>query len=149
MPWFRITSVLFLGWAVLFAGFPHVTNALAALRYVPNKHADDWTRIVGLFCLGFAVLLDQAHRSRNDVARRVVARGVIACTVPCAVLMSSWQLAPDPRWTRFDIGNIALLAITAIVLFSASTKSDLQNSDGVVQKAREPADPTCRGPGRS
>ncbi len=130
MPWFRITSILFLGWAVLFAGFPHLTNSLAALRHAPSKHADDWTQIVGLFCLGFAVLLDQAHRSGNDVARRVVARGVIACTVPCAVLMSYWQLTPEPRWTRFDIGNIALLAITAIVLFSASTTSERQSSNG-------------------
>lgn len=123
MPWFRITSILFLGWAVLFAGFPRFTNSLAALRYVPNEHADDWTQIVGLFCLGFAVLLDQAHRSGNEVARRVVARGVIACTVPCAVLMSYWQLTPEPRWTRFDIVNIALLAIAAIVLLPAGNTS--------------------------
>ena len=121
MPWFRITSILFAGWAVLFAGFPRFTNDLAALRYAPNEHADDWTQIVGLLCLGFAVLLDQAHRSANDVARRVAARGVVAFAVPCAVLMTYWQLIPDRRWTRFDIGNIALLVIISCVLFAATT----------------------------
>ena len=120
MPWFRITSIPFAGWGVLFAGFPHFTNDLAAIGYESSKHADDWTQIVGLLSIGFAVLLDQAHRSANDVARRVVARGVLAFTVPCALLMAYWQIVPDRRWTRFDIGNITLLFLISCVLFSAS-----------------------------
>ena len=105
---------------VLFGGFPHFTNRLAAIGYEPSKHADDWTQLVGLSCLGFAVLLDQAHRSANDVARRVVARGVLAFTVPCVLLMTYWQIIPDRRWTRFDLGNIGLLFIISCVLFAAS-----------------------------
>ena len=72
MPWFRISSFLFACWGVLFAGFPRLTNSLAAIGYEPSKHADDWTQLFGLCCIGFAVLLDQAHRSANDVVRRVV-----------------------------------------------------------------------------
>ena len=120
MPCFRITSILFACWGVLFVGFPHFTNNLAAIGYEPSKHADDWTQLFGLCCLGFAVLLDQAHRSANDVARRVVARGVLAFTVPCVLLMAYWQMIPDRRWTRFDIGNIALLFLISCVLFASS-----------------------------
>ncbi len=120
MPWFRISSFLFACWGVLFAGFPHFTKNLSAIGYEPSKHADDWTQLFGLCCLGFAVLLDQAHRSANDVARRVVARGVLAFTVPCVLLMTYWQIIPDRRWTRFDIGNIGLLFIISCVLFAES-----------------------------
>jgi cytochrome bd-type quinol oxidase subunit 2 len=120
MPWFRISSFLFACWALLFAGFPHWTNSLAAVNYVPSKHADDWTLLFGLSCLGFAVLLDQAHRSANDVARRVVARGVVALTLPCVLIMSYWQFIPDRRWTRFDIGNISLLILITCVMLAAS-----------------------------
>ena len=118
MPWFRITSFLFACWGVLFAGFPHFTNSLAAIGYDPSKHADDWTQLFGLCCLGFAALLYQAHRSANDVARRVVARGILAFTVPCVLLMSYWQIIPDRRWTRFDIGNIALLFLISCVMYA-------------------------------
>jgi len=120
MPWFRISSFLFACWGVLFGGFPHFTNRLAAIGYEPSKHADDWTQLVGLACVGFAVLLDQAHRSANDVAKRVVARGVLAFTVPCVLLMGYWQMIPDRRWTRVDTGNIALLVLISCVLFAAS-----------------------------
>ena len=105
---------------VLFAGFPHFTNSLAAIGYEPSKHADDWTQLFGLCCIGFAVLLDQAHRSANDVPRRVVARGVLAFTVPCVLLMAYWQIIPDRRWTRFDIGNIVLMFLISCVLFAAT-----------------------------
>ena len=119
MPWFRITSFLFACWGVLFAGFPHFTNSLAAIGYDPSRHADDWTQLFGLCCLGFAALLHQAHRSANDVARRVVARGILAFTVPCVLLMSYWQIIPDRRWTRFDIANIALLFLISCVMYAA------------------------------
>ena len=115
MPWFRISSLLFACWGILFAGFPNFTNNFAAIGYEPSEHADDWTQLFGLCCLGFAVLLDQAHRSANDVAR-----GVLAFTVPCVLLMAYWQIIPDRRWTRFDIGNIALLLLISCVLFAAS-----------------------------
>ena len=116
MPWFRIFSVMFACWAILFAGFAHWANSLAAINYVPSRHADDWTLLFGLCCLGFAVLHDQAHRSANDLVRRVVARGTVAFTLSCAVIMTYWQFIPDRRWTRFDILNItALYLISALV----------------------------------
>lgn len=34
--------------------------------------------------------------------------------------MTYWQIMPDRRWTRFDVGDIALLVLIACVLFSAS-----------------------------
>ena len=120
IPWFRITAFLFLCWAILFAGFPHLTNSLAAIGEKPTKHADDWTLLFGLFCLAFAVLLEEAHRSANTVVRRIVARGVLVFTVPCILIMSYWQMIPDRRWTRFDIGNISLLVLISCVLFMES-----------------------------
>jgi hypothetical protein len=34
--------------------------------------------------------------------------------------MPTWQIMPDRRWTRFDIGNIVLLLLISCVLFAAS-----------------------------
>ena len=129
MPWFRINSFLFACWAVLFGGFPHWTNSLAAIGSEAGKHADDWTLLFGLACLGFAVLLDQAHRSANDVARRIVARGVVAFTLPCALIMSYWQIIPDRRWTRFDILNITFLFLISFVMFAASRVQKSETSE--------------------
>ncbi len=123
MPWFRISSFLFACWGLLFGVFPHFTNRLAAIGYEPSKHADDWTRLFGLTCFAFAVLLYQAHSSANNVARRVVARGVLSFTVPCVFLMTYWQFIPDRRWTRFDIGNIALLLLISYVLVRHESRS--------------------------
>ena len=120
MPWFRLSSIIFAGWGVLFALFPGFTNGLAGVGYVASKHADDWTQIVGLFCLSFAVLLNEAHRVSDPALRRAVARGVLALTVPCALLMMYWQLIPDRRWTRVDIGNILLLLLVSYGLLAVS-----------------------------
>lgn len=119
MPWFRISAFLFACWGVLFAGFASLTNRLAGIDYQPSRHADDWTQLFGLCCLGFAVLLEQAHRSSSHEARRVAANGVLTFTVPCVFLMTYWQLIPDRRWTRFDLGNIGLLLIISCVVSTA------------------------------
>jgi hypothetical protein len=111
MPWFRASSIIFAVWAVVFILFPHQSNELGGVGYRPSKHAEDWTQIVGLFSLAFAVLLYEAHRSASADLRRTVARGVLSLTVPCALLMTYWQLIPERRWIRLDIADIALLGL--------------------------------------
>ena len=111
MPWFRASSVIFAVWAAIFVFFPRHSNELGGVGYMTSKHAEDWTQIVGLFSLAFAVLLYEAHRSANADVRRTVARGVLSLTVPCALLMTYWQLIPERRWIRLDIADIALLCL--------------------------------------
>ena len=120
MSRFRLFSMIFAFWGVLFLVFARFANEYAAIGYVTSRHAEDWTRIVGLFAFGFAVLLDQAHRSASVEVRRAVARGVIAFTIPCAILMTAWQITADPRWTRLDIGNILLLGFISWGLWMPS-----------------------------
>lgn len=117
MSWFRASSIIFAGWAVLFFFFPRFTNEFAAVGYVTSGHAEDWTQIVGLFCLAFAVLLDKAHRSASAAVRRTVARGALAFTLPCAFLMTYWQIMSDGRWFRLDIANVALLYMMSYGMF--------------------------------
>jgi hypothetical protein len=117
MPWFRASSVIFGAWAVVFLFFPRYANEFGGVGYVTSKHAEDWTQIVGLFSLAFAVLLYQAHRSANADVRRIVARGVLSLTVPCAFLMTYWQIIPERRWIRLDIADIALLCFVSSGMF--------------------------------
>jgi drug/metabolite transporter (DMT)-like permease len=124
MSWFRFYSLIFAFWTVVFFFFPGFTNDNAAINYVTSKHAEDWTQIVGLFCLGFAVLLNEAHRSTSSDLRRIVARSVLAFTLPCALLMTYWQFIPDRRWFRLDIANIVLLYLMAFgMLLRGEAKS--------------------------
>jgi hypothetical protein len=111
MPWFRASSVIFAAWAVVFLFFPRYSNEFGGVDYITSMHAEDWTQIVGLFSLAFAVLLYEAHRSANADVHRIVARGVLSLTVPCALLMTYWQLIPERRWIRLDIADIALLCL--------------------------------------
>jgi len=120
MPWFRASSIIFAAWAVVFVFFPRHSNELGGVGYITSNHAEDWTRIVGLFSLAFAVLLYEAHRSGNADARRIVARGVLSLTVPCVVLMGYWQIIPERRWIRLDIANIALLCFVSYGMFLQS-----------------------------
>jgi uncharacterized membrane protein len=113
MPWFRASSIVFAAWAGVFFFFPGFSNAFGANNYVSNGHAEDWTRLVGLFSLAFAVLLHEAHRSPSAEVHRIVSRAVLCLTVPCALLMTYWQLVPEPRWVRLDIVNIALLVVVS------------------------------------
>jgi hypothetical protein len=117
MLWLRLCSLVFAIWGLLFFFFPGFSNEFGGVNYLPSKHAEDWTQIVGLLSLGFAVLLYEAHRAGNDVARRVVGRGVLAFSLPCALLMTYWQLTPDRRWIRLDIINILLLYGISYVCF--------------------------------
>jgi hypothetical protein len=114
MPWFRASSVIFGAWAVVFFFFPRYSNEFGGVGCITSKQAEDWTQIVGLFSVAFAVLPCQAHRSANHDVRRIVARGVLSLTAPCALLMSYWQLIPEPRWIRLDIANIARLCFVSI-----------------------------------
>ena len=122
MSWFRLCSVIFAVWAVVFFLFARFTNEVAGIGYVTSKHAEDWTQIVGLFSLAFAVVLNEAHRSASADVRRIVARGVLAFTLPCALLMTYWQIIPDRRWIRLDIANILLLYFMS---YGSFLRSDL------------------------
>ena len=109
MSWFRLSSLIFGFWAVVFFVFPRFSNEFGGIGHVTSGHAEDWTQLIGLFSLGFAVLLNEAHRSTGTDVRRIIARSVLVFTLPCALLMTYWQLIPDRRWLRLDILNIALL----------------------------------------
>ena len=117
--WFRFCSLIFAMWGLVFFFFPHFTNEFAGIGYVASEHAEDWTQIVGVFSLAFAVVLNEAHHT-NVGARRIVARGVLAFTLPCALLMTYWQIIPDRRWVRLDIANILLLYLMSIGFFLRS-----------------------------
>ena len=41
-------------------------------------------------------------------------------TVSCALLMTYWQIIPDGRWNRLDIGNIFLLSVMSYGLYMES-----------------------------
>jgi len=53
-------------------------------------------------------MLNEAHRIGEPALRRGVARGVLALTLPCALLMTYWQIIPDRRWVRLDIVSVML-----------------------------------------
>jgi len=120
MSWFRVCSVIFAAYAVVFVFFPRFSNEFGGIGYAGGGHAVDWTQIVGLFSLAFAVLLHEAHRSAEPALRRGVARGVLALTLPCALLMTYWQIIPDRRWIRLDMVNIALLYLMSVGMFLES-----------------------------
>jgi hypothetical protein len=127
MNWFRASAIIFGAWAAVFFFFPRFSNEFGGVGYDTSKHAEDWTQIVGLFSLAFAVLLYQAHRSASADVRRTVARGVLALTAPSALLMTYWQLIPERRWIRLDIANIALLCLVSYGMF---LESDLTRRRG-------------------
>ena len=117
MPWFLVSSLIFAAWAGLFLFLPRFSNEFGGVGYVTSLHAEDWTRLVGLFSLALSVLLYEAHRSTNADVRRIVARGVLSFTVPCALLMAYWQVIPHRRWIRLDIANIVLLCFVSFGMF--------------------------------
>ncbi len=120
MSWFRLSSIVFAAWGVTFSFFPRFTNELGGIGYTGSKHAVDWTQLVGLFSLAFAVLLNAAHRSASADVRRVTARSVLVLTIPSAALMTYWQLLPDRQWLRLDIANILLLVLISYGLLRNS-----------------------------
>lgn len=136
MSWLGFSSLVFASWAVVFFLFPRFANEFAGLGYVGSRHAEDWTQLVGLLSLGFAVLLHQAHRSTTREVRRVVALGLLFCTLPCALLMTYWQLIPDRRWIRLDILNIGVLYLMS---FGALREAGLipKSSAGPAQSEAE------------
>ena len=52
--------------------------------------------------------------------RRGVARGVLALTLPGALLMTYWQIIPDRRWVRLDIVNVMLFYLMSGGMFLKS-----------------------------
>lgn len=118
MSWYRLSAILFAGWGTLFTFLPDFTNRLAAIGPFTG-HANDWTQLVGLFCLSFALLLESAHRSTDSLTRRATALSVITFALPCALLMIYWQLSTDRRWIRWDIANIGLLLLISYGMAAA------------------------------
>ncbi len=116
MSWLRLSAIIFVAWGVVFAALPRFANELVGIDYVVNLHAEDWTRLVGLMMFPPAFLLEAAHRTSNPEVRRTIARGVLVFTLPCAVLMTYWQLIPDGRWNRLDVINAVLLYGMSYVL---------------------------------
>ena len=129
MSWFRLCSAIFAVYAVVFFFFPRFTNEFGGIGYVSSGHADDWTQIVGLFSLAFAVMLSEAHRFGEPALRRGVARGVLALTLPCALLMTYWQIIPDRRWVRLDIVNVVLFYLMSGGMFFQSELRRPQRTD--------------------
>lgn len=129
MPWFLASSVIFAVWAVVFFVFPAFSNEFGGIGYTKSGHAEDWTRLVGLFSLAFAVLLYQAHRSASVEVRRVVARGVLSLTVPSVLLLSYWQIIPERRWIRLDIADIALLCFVTYGMYSPAFARRMSECD--------------------
>jgi len=120
MSWFRLSSLIFAFWAAVFIFLPGFANEFVGIGYEASPHAEDWTRLVGLFALAFAVALNEAHRSGDVGVHRTVARFVLAFAVPCAVLMTYWQIMPDRRWSRLDILTIVLLCLVSFGMFRQS-----------------------------
>ena len=120
MSWFRLSSLIFAFWAVVFVFFPRFTNESAGIGYGGSTHAEDWTQLVGLLSLGFAVLLNEAHRAASADVRRIAAISVLSATLPCAFLMTYWQLIPDRQWIRLDIMNILFLYLMSYGMFLQS-----------------------------
>jgi multisubunit Na+/H+ antiporter MnhG subunit len=130
MPWFLASSAVFAMWAVVFFLFPAFSNEFGGIGYVRSAHAEDWTQLVGVFSLAFAVLLYEAHRSPSSDVRRVVARGVLSLTVPSALLLTYWQIIPERRWIRLDIADIALLCLVTYGMYSHAVAQRTSRSGG-------------------
>jgi hypothetical protein len=118
MPWFLASAVIFAVWALVFFVFPGFSNEFGGIGYTRSGHAEDWTQLVGLFSLAFTVMLVEAHRSASADVRRVVARGVLALTLPSVLLLGYWQIIPERRWIRLDIVDIALLCFITYGMYS-------------------------------
>lgn len=73
-----------------------------------------------LSSLGFAVLLNEAHRAASADVRRIAAISVLSATLPCAFLMTYWQIIPDRQWIRLDIMNILFLYLMSYGMFLQS-----------------------------
>ena len=131
MSRFRLSSLVFAFWAAVFFFLPGWANVFAGVGYIPSGHAEDWTRIIGLFSLGFSILLESAHRSSGSEVRRVVALGTFAFTMPCALLMTYWQIIPERRWFRLDILNVVLLYAMAFAMLVPSGLWPSRNPPGL------------------
>jgi uncharacterized membrane protein len=117
VSWFRFSSLIFAFWAVVFVFFPRFTNESAGIGCT---HAEDWTQLVGLLSLGFAVLLNEAHRAASSDVHRIASISVLSATLPCAFLMTYWQIIPDRQWVRLDIMNILFLYLMSYGMFLRS-----------------------------
>lgn len=131
MSQFRICALPFAGWGIVFVFFLRFTNEFAGVGYAGSPHAQDWTQIVGLFSFAFVVLLNEAHRTAAVAVRRAVARGIVVLTLPCAILMTYWQLVPERQWIRLDIVNVLILYAISYSMLLASDLPPFRSRDAV------------------
>jgi hypothetical protein len=120
LSWFRLLSIYSALCGTVFFLLPHRSNELFGINYITSLHAEDWTRLFGLSLFPLAYLLNAAHGSKSEELRRIVARGVLFFTVPCAAIMAYWQVIPDGRWNRLDIGNVVILGVLSSGLLAES-----------------------------
>jgi hypothetical protein len=73
--------------------------------------------LFGLTGFSYAYLLNAAHSSTTEEMKRIVARTALIFYVPCVLVMIYWQIIPDGRWNRLDIGNIVILCILSYGMF--------------------------------
>ena len=117
MSWFRLASIYSVLCGVSFFFFPRLTNEIYGINYVVSLHGEDWLQMFGLTMFAFAYYLNAAHASTNEEMKRTVARAQLILTVPIVLLMTYWQIIPDGRWNRLDIGNIVILCILSYGMF--------------------------------
>jgi drug/metabolite transporter (DMT)-like permease len=117
MSWFRFASIYAALCGVAFFFFPRLSNEIFGINYVISLHGEDWLQLFGLTGFSFAYLLNAAHASTNEEMKRTVARAQLIFNVPCALIMTYWQIIPDERWNRLDIANIVILCILSYGMF--------------------------------
>jgi cytochrome bd-type quinol oxidase subunit 2 len=117
MSWFRFSAIIGGVCGATFFFLPHLSNVLFGVNYVSSPHAEDWTQLFGLSLFGLAFILNAAHTSKNAEMKRSVAHGMLLFTLPCALVMTYWQVIPDGRWNRLDIVNIMVLYLMSYGLF--------------------------------
>jgi drug/metabolite transporter (DMT)-like permease len=117
MSWFRFASIYAVLCGVAFFFFPRLSNEIFGINYAVSLHGEDWLRLLGLTGFSYAYLLDAAHSSTNEEIKRIAAKTALIFYVPCILIMIYWQIIPDGRWNRLDIGNIVILCILSYGMF--------------------------------
>ncbi len=97
MSWFRFSAIISVACGAVFFFLPHLSNVLFGINYTNSPHAEDWTQLFGLSLVGLAFILNAAHSSTSAEMKRGVARGALLFTLPCAMIMTYWQIIPDGR----------------------------------------------------
>ncbi len=120
MSWFRFSALVGIICGSAFTFFPHLSNVIFGINYSGSLHAEDWTRLFGLAIYGLTFIMNAAHNSQSLEFRQSAARGMLIFSLPCAIVMTYWQIIPDGRWNRLDIINIFFLYLMSYGLLMNS-----------------------------